>query len=231
MKQRFSLWLSLLGLLGLTAMVSAQTTATSLVYTDATSGQRFEFTAFGTLVYQPQNLVSAGWQVKYKDPSGSHTAYYFNRQLNSGVEAVALTANFPTGQVLNKGDRLYVHAVMRTTDGKLRITKRFIWDVGQGPISSVLTYENTSSSPVEVDDVIIWRLPKPPLRLPPPPGPPGGRPCPYIPPLEPASVSTLLVNIGGVRYVQTVISYAAAPPLQPSQSRDEPTGGADGCDG
>ena len=183
MKQRpiWCLWLSLLGLIGLTAVVSAQTAATSLVYTDATSGQRVEFTPFGTLVFQPQNLVSACWRINYEDRSGSHTAYYFNRQLNSDVVPVSLTANLPNGQVLNPGTRLYVRAVMRTADGNLRITRRFIWDAGKGPISSVLTCENTASSPVSVNDVIIWRPANPPTVH--------AEACPYIPPLGFASAS------------------------------------------
>lgn len=221
MKHRFSVrfWLSLIGMICLTGAVSAQTS--SLVFTDATSGQRVEFTPFGTLVYQPQNIVSAAWRINYADRSGSYFAYYFNGQLNAGVVPVSLTANFPTGQVLNKGEQLYVLVVLRTTDGKLRITRRFSWAAGQGAINSVLTYENTSSSTVNVNDVIIFRVEDPP--------PLPAEACPYIPPLGLADVSYSPVNIGGRRYVRTGISFAI-PTLPPSQSRDVPTAGCDGSD-
>lgn len=221
MKQQsiLRLWLSVIALILLTGAVSAQTS--SLFFTDATSGQRVEFTPFGTLRYQPQNIVSAAWRINYADASGSHFAYYFNGQLNADVVPVSLTANFPNGQVLNIGERLYVLAVMRTADGKLRITRRFSWDAGRGTINSVLTYENTSSSAVDVNNVIIWRPADPPT-LP-------AEACPYIPPLGLADVSYSTVNIGGRRYVRTAISFAA-PPLQPSQSRDVPTAGCDGQD-
>jgi hypothetical protein len=219
MKQQLTLrfWLTLVALIFLTGAVSAQTS--SLVFTDATSGQCVEFTPFGTLVYQPQHIVSAAWRINYEDRSGSYFAYYFNGQLNADVVPVSLTANFPTGQVLNKGQRLYVRVVMRTADGKLRITRRFSWDAGLGTINSVFTYENTSSSPVDVNNVIIWRPADPPT-LP-------AEACPYIPPLGLADVSYSNVNIGGRGYVRTGISFTTAP-LQPTQSRDVPTAGCDG---
>lgn len=220
MKQRSSLCVLLLlvGLISLTGTVSAQTS--SLVFTEANTGRRVEFTPYGTLVFQPQGLVSAGWRINYEDRTGSYSAWYFNRQLNSDVVPVSLTANFPNGQVLNVGERLYVEAVMRTVDGKLTITRRFSWDAGKGPINSVLTCENISRIPVSVNNVIIFR-PEDPPTLP-------AEACPYIPPLGFASVSYSPILIGSVRYVRTVISFTAAPPLQPSQSRDVPTAGCDG---
>ncbi len=221
MKQHFSsrVWQSLVSLIFLTSFVAAQTSQSSLVYTDATSGQRVEFTPFGTLKFQPQNLVSAAWRINYADRSGSHSAWFFNQQLNSGVIPVSLTANYPTGQVLNIGERLYVGAVMQTADGKLRITQRFIWDAGRGPINSVLTYENISKNPVDVNNVIIWRLEEPP--------PIHGELCPYIQPLPGMTAATSLVTILGTRYLRTVLSFTL-PPLQPSQSRDVPTAGCNG---
>ena len=216
MKQRSIFWLSLLSLIFLTGAASAQS---SLYFTDATSGQRVDFTPFGTMVFQPQGLVSGGWRVNYQDRSGGQSIWYFNSQLNSGVQPVSLTANFPNGQVLNRGTRLYVRAVMRSADGKLRITQRFIWDAGNGPISSVLTVENTSNSPLNVNDVIVWRPEEPP--------PVSSEVCPYIPPIDGFTAARSIVIIGTVRYVRTVISFTTTP-LQPSQSRDVPT---DGCHG
>lgn len=219
MKQRsiLRLWLSVIGLILLTGAVSAQTS--SLFFTDATSGQRVEFTPFGTVVFQPQNLVSGGWRINYADRSGSFSAGYFNRQLNSGVEAVSLTANFPSGQVLNTGERVYVRSVFRTADGKLTITRRYIWDAGKGTINSVITVENTSKHPLSVNNVIVWR-PEDPPTLP-------AETCPYIPPVDDALVSNTQVTIGAVRYVRTNISFTTSP-LQPSQSRDIPSAGCDG---
>ena len=217
MKQRsiLRLWLSLVGLAFLTSVVSAQTS--SLVYTDATSGRRVEFTPFGTLVFQPQNLVSGGWRINYEDRSGSHSVWFFNRQLNSGVVSVSLTANLPSGQVLNTGTRLYVRAVMRTADGKLSITQRFIWEAGCKTITSVLTFENTSNAPLMVEDVIIWRPADPPVCA---------EVCPYIPPVDGATIATSFVALLGQRYIRTVASFTV--PLQPSQSRDMPSGGCHG---
>ena len=217
MKQRSTLrfWLSLVGLVFLTGAVSAQTS--SLVYTDATSGQRVEFTPSGTLVFQPQNLVSGGWRINYEDRSGSHSVWFFNRQLNSGVVSVSLTANLPSGQVLNTGTRLYVRAVMRTADGKLSITQRFIWEAGCKTITSVLTFENTSNAPLMVEDVIIWRPADPPVCA---------EVCPYIPPVDGATIATSFVALLGQRYIRTVASFTV--PLQPSQSRDMPSGGCHG---
>ena len=217
MKQRSTLrfWLSLVGLVFLTGAVSAQTS--SLVYTDATSGQRVEFTPSGTLVFQPQNLVSGGWRINYEDRSGSHSVWFFNRQLNSGVVSVSLTANLPSGQVLNTGTRLYVRAVMRTADGKLSITQRFIWEAGCKTITSVLTFENTSNAPLMVEDVLIWRPADPPVCA---------EVCPYIPPVDGATIATSFVALLGQRYIRTVASFTV--PLQPSQSRDMPSGGCHG---
>lgn len=219
MKQRsiLRLWLSLTSLVLLTGVGAAQ--SSSLVYTEAATGRRVEFTRFGTLVFQPQNLVSGGWRINYEDRSGSHSVWFFNRQLNFGVVPVSLTANFPNGQVLNTGERLYVRAVMRSADGKLSITQRFIWDAGKGPISSVLTVENTSSSPLSVNNVIVWR-PEDPPALP-------AEVCPYIPPIDDFTAANSIVSIGGVRYIRTVISFTTTP-LPPSQSRDVPTAGCHG---
>ncbi len=217
MNQRtiLSLWMSLIGLFFLTGIASAHS---SLVYTEAASGRRVEFTPFGTLVFQPQNLVSGAWRINYEDRAGSHSVWFFNRQFSSGVVPVSLTANFPNGQVLNTGVRLYVRAVMRTADGKLSITQRFIWDAGKSPISSVLTYENTASSPLVVNDVIIWRPANPPT-LP-------AEVCPYIPPVDGATIATSFVALLGQSYIRTVASFTV--PLQPTQSRDVPTAGCHG---
>lgn len=221
MKQQSALhlWLSITSLVFLTSVVSAQSSQTSLVYTEAATGRRVEFTPFGTLVFQPQNLVSGAWRINYEDRSGSHSAWFFNRQLHFGVVPVALTANIPNGQVLNKGTRLYVRAVMRTADGKLSITQRFFWDAGQSPISSVLTVENTASGPLQVNNVIVWRPENPPT-LP-------AEVCPYIPPTDGATAATSLVAILGQRYLRTIVSFTSAP-LQPTQSRDVPTAGCHG---
>ena len=218
MKQRsiLSLGLSLISLFCLTGSVSAQS---SLIYTEAASGRRVEFTPFGTLVFQPQNLVSGGWRINYEDRAGSHSVWFINRQFSSGVVPVSLTANFPSGQTLATGTRLYVRAVMRTADGKLQVTQRFIWDAGRSPISSVLTVENTANSPLNVNNVIGWRPADPPTL-------PAER-CPYIPPFEDSTAATTLVLFLGQRYLRTVVTFTATP-LQPSQSRDVPTPGCHG---
>ena len=217
MKQRniLSLWLSLSSLFFLTGIASAQS---SLVYTEAATGRRVEFTPFGTLVFQQQNLVSGGWRINYEDRSGSHSAWFFNRQFNSGVVPVSLSANLPNGQTLATGIRLYVRAVMRTADGRLSLTQRFVWDAGRSPITSVLTYENTSISPLIVQDVFIWRPADPPT-LP-------AEVCPYIPPFDGATITTSFVALLGQRYIRTVASFTV--PLQPTQSRDVPTAGCHG---
>lgn len=217
MKQRSigSLWLSFVGLVFLTGVAAAQS---SLFYTEAATGRSVEFTPFGTLVFQQQNLVSGGWRVNYEDRSGGHSIWFFNRQLTSGVMAVSLTANLPSGQTLPQGVRLYVRAVMRSADGKLSLVQRFFWDVGKGPISSVLTVENTSNSPLEVNNVIVWRPQSPP--------PVSSELCPYIPPTDGASVATSLVTILGQPYIRTASSFTT--PLQPSQSKDVPQAGCHG---
>ena len=218
MKQRsiLRLGLSLISLFFLTGIVSAQS---SLIFTEAVTGRSVEFTPFGTLVYQPQNLVSGAWRINYEDRVGSHSVWFFNQQFSSGVVPVSLTANFPSGQTLATGTRLYVRAVMRTADGKLSLTQRFIWDAGKSLISSVLTYENTASSPLNVNNVIVWR-PEDPPTLP-------AEVCPYIPPIDGATAATSLVIILGQQYHRTVVSFTTAP-LQPSQSRDVPTVGCHG---
>lgn len=220
MKQRsiLRLGLSIIGLVLLTGIGSAQSTS-SLYFTEAASGRRVEFTPFGTLVFQPQNLVSGAWRINYSDRSGSYAIWYVNRQLNSGVVPVSLTANYPSGQVLTTGTRLSVIARMRSVDGKLQVTQRFIWDAGRSPISSVMTIENTANSPLQVNNVIGWRPADPPTL-------PAER-CPYIPPFEDTTAATTLVLFLGQRYLRTVVTFTAAP-LQPSQSTDVP---APGCHG
>ncbi|MFN7930676.1 MAG: hypothetical protein U0Y68_22690 [Blastocatellia bacterium] len=217
MKQRaiFHLWLSFIGLVWLTSAASAQS---SLFYTDAATGRTIQFTPFGTLVFQQQNLVSGAWRINYEDRSGTHSVWFFNQQQTSGVQAVSLTANLPSGQTLRPGVRLYVRAVMRSADGKLRLTQRFFWDVGRGPISSVLTVENTSNSSLDVNNVIVWRPQEPP--------PVSSELCPYIPPTDGASIATTLVSIGGQPYIRTVSSFTT--PLQPAQAQDVPQAGCHG---
>lgn len=220
MKQRYvlRLWLSLIGLFFLTGGVYAHSSLSSLVFTEAGTGRRVEFTPFGTLVFHPQNQVSGAWRINYEDRSGRHSAWYFNRQFNSGVVPVSLTANLPNGEVLSLGVRLYVRAVMRTADGKLRITRRFSWEAECKPINSVLTFENTANTPVMVEDVIVWRPAEPP--------PVCAELCPYIPPVDGATIATSFVTLLGQRYIRTIASFTT--PLQPTQAKDVPTGGCDG---
>jgi hypothetical protein len=209
-----SLLLLLLSQVFLTGVVFAHS---SLTFTEAATGRRVEFTPFGTLVLQSQQLVSGGWQINYEDRGGRHSAWYFNSQYNANVVPVSLTANWPNGQALAPGVRLYVRAVMRTANGKLTLTQRFIWDVGRGPISSVLTFENTANNPLLVPEVIIWRPVFPPSHA---------ELCPYIPPVDGASIATSFVSVWGQRYSKTTASFTA--PLQTTQSRDVPTAGCHG---
>ncbi|MFN0118996.1 MAG: hypothetical protein ACKV2V_00680 [Blastocatellia bacterium] len=207
-------------MLGLFMLTTAALAQSSLIYTEAATGQRVEFTPFGTLVFQQQNLVSGAWQISYEDRSGRQMAGYFNSQLNGNVVPVSLTANFPNGQTLATGARLYVRAVFRTADGKMTLTRRFIWDAGAGPVSSALTLENTSRSPVAVRNVITLEPVNPPLP---------SEVCPYIPPIDGFSPATSVVTVQGVAYNRTVLSLSATTaPMQSGDTKDVPT---DGCHG
>jgi hypothetical protein len=140
--------LLLISLMVLTDVASAQR---SLIFSD-TEGRRVEFTIFGTIVYPDKNIVSRGYEVVY---GNNLRAWYLNSSFNSGIVPVSLSSDQSDEKPLNKGTRVYVRAVVRTEDGRLTITHRYIWRVGTPRIDAVVTVKNSSGYPLRLSEVSI----------------------------------------------------------------------------
>jgi hypothetical protein len=234
--------LLLISLMVLGGVASAQSPdPTSLTFND-TDGRRVTFTIFGTIVYPRQNnVVSRGYEVVYDADS---RAFYLNSSFNSGIVPVSLSADQPDEHVLSKVERVYVRAVVRTADGKLTITHRYIWRGGSSKIDAVVTVKNNTGFPLKLNEVSILTPPRGSTpgksSNPATPSTPGrsSNPatpstrttstqfaCPCMPalPFDGSEVDSTIVTIppDQEEYVKTTASYPEEP-LQPDSSVDVP---------
>jgi hypothetical protein len=217
----FRLLLLLISLMVLTDVASAQQ---SLIFSD-TKGRKVVFTIFGTIVYPNQNVVSRGYEVVYGD---NFRAWYLNGSFNFGIVPVSLSSDQSDEQPLSDGTRVYVRAVVRTADGRLTITHRYIWRVGSPRIDAVVTVKNSSGLPLRLREVSILTPYKPstpatPLRSP----TPTQYSCHCVPalPFDGSTVESSIVTIPpDLQYVETKASFPS-PALQTDDSVDVP-----GCD-
>jgi hypothetical protein len=224
--------LLLISLMVLGGVVSAQSSdPTSLTFND-THGRRVTFTNFGTIVYPNQsNVVSRGYKIVYGVDS---IAYYLNSSFNSGIVSVSLSADRPNEHILSDGARVYVRAVVRTSDGKLTITHRYIWRGGSSKIDAVVTVKNSSGFPLRLKEVSILTPHMPSM-----PGSPSAPARPLTPtmptqyschcvpaiPFDGSTVDSSIITIPpGLTYDETTASFPP-PALQTDGSADVP-----GCD-
>ncbi|MDX2030154.1 MAG: hypothetical protein SF339_05770 [Blastocatellia bacterium] len=206
----FRFFLLLAGLLLLADSGRAQ--SSSLVFSDA-AGRRLEFTPFGTIVNQQTGLVSRGYSLGYHDGSTAKRVYYLNNSIQSGIVPVSLSADQPTGQILTQGQRVYVRAVVRTADGKLTLTFRYIWRVGAMGVEAIGTMTNNTDSQLDVEELSLYS----------PLGTDCSCPCTAASVFDGATIRTSVVIIANVRYRRTALMYGT--PLQRNDTRD-----TEGCD-
>jgi hypothetical protein len=221
--------LLLISLIALTDVASAQSPdPTSLTFND-TDGRRVTFTIFGTIVYPRQNnVVSRGYEVVYDTDS---RAFYLNSSFNSGIVPVSLSADQPDEHVLSNVERVYVRAVVRTSDGKLTITHRYIWRGGSSKIDAVVTVKNNTGFSLKLNEVSILTPDRrsTPGRSSKPAAPStqsatAQYSCPCLPalPFDGSEVDSSTVTIPpDMTYVKTTASYPEEP-LQPDSSVDVP---------
>jgi hypothetical protein len=213
--------LLLISLIILTDVASAQQ---SLIFSD-TKGRRVGFTIFGTIIYPDQNVVSRGYEVVYGD---NFRAWYLNGSFNFGIVPVSLSSDQSDEQPLNDGTRIYVRAVVRTADGRLTITHRYIWRVGSPRIEAIVTVKNSSGLPIRLKEVSVLTPYRPstratPLRS----ATPTQYSCHCVPalPFDGSTVDSSIVTIPpDLPYVKTTASFPS-PALQTDGSVDVP-----GCD-
>ena len=216
--------------LGGVASVQSQD-PTSLTFND-TDGRRVTFTIFGTIVYPKQNnVVSRGYEVVYGADS---RAYFLNSSFNSGIVPVSLSADRPDEHILSNGERVYVRAVVRTADGRLTITHRYIWRGGSSKIDAIVTVKNNTGFPLRLKEVSILTpyRPSTPGTSSKPATPstqstPTQYSCPCVPaaPFDGSTVDSSIVIIPpDMQYVKTTASFPP-PTLEPNASADVP-----GCD-
>jgi hypothetical protein len=224
---RFFLLLISLMLLGGAASVQSPD-PTSLTFND-TDGRRVTFTIFGTIVYPKQNnVVSRGYEVVYGDDS---RAYYLNNRFNAGIVPVSLSADQPDEHILSSGERVYVRAVVRTADGRLTITHRYIWRAGSSKIDAVVTVKNNTGSPLRLNEVSILTPYRRSIQgksstpaTPSTPVAPSAYSCPCAPavPYDGSEVDSTIVTIPpDMTYVKTTASFPP-PTLETDASADVP---------
>jgi len=225
----FRSFLLLISLMVLGGVASVQSPdQTSLTFND-TDGRRVTFTIFGTIVYPKQNnVVSRGYEVVYGADS---KAYYLNSSFNSGIVPVSLSADQPDEHVLSSGERVYVRAVVRTADGKLTITHRYIWQGGSSKIDAVVTVKNNTGSPLRLNEVSILtpyrgsiqgRTSKPATSS--TQATPTQFSCPCMPvrPFDGSTVESSIITIPpDMQYVKTTASFPP-PTLETDSSVDVP---------
>jgi hypothetical protein len=190
-----------------------------------------EFTIFGTIVYPDQNIVSRGYEVVYGD---NLRAWYLNSSFNSGIVPVSLSSDQSDEKPLNDGTRVYVRAVVRTEDGKLTITHRYIWRVGTPRIEAIVTVKNSSGYPLRLSEVSILtpytRSTQGKSSTQATPGTPVASSlyschCAPAVPYDGSEVDSTIVTIPpDMKYVKTTASYPS-PDLETDGSVDVP-----GCD-
>jgi hypothetical protein len=230
MKYTTPLFRSLLLLISLMVFTDVASAQRSLIFTD-NEGRRVEFTIFGTIVYLDQNIVSRGYEVVYGD---NLRAYYLNSSFNSGIVPVSLSSDQSDEKPLNKGTRVYVRAVVRTEDGRLTITHRYIWRVGTPRIEAIVTVKNSSGYPLRLSEVSILtpytrsRQSKSSTpAAPSTPATPSLYSCHCAPavPYDGSEIDSSIVTIPpDLEYVKTTASYSS-PDLETEGSVDVP-----GCD-
>ena len=219
----FRSFLLLISLMVLGGEASVQSPdPTSLTFND-TSGRRVTFTIFGTIVYPRQNnVVSRGYEVVYGADS---RAFYLSSSFNSGIVPVSLSADQPNERTLSNDERVYVRAVVRTADGRLTITHRYIWRGGSSKIDAVVTVINSSGSPLGLRRVSILTPYRPSTS-----GKastqttPAQYSCPCVPalPFDGSTVDSSIVIIPpNMPYAETTASYPQ-PGLQTDGSVDIP---------
>jgi hypothetical protein len=225
----FRSFLLLISLVVLGGVASAQSPdPTSLTFND-TTGRRVRFTNFGTIVYPKQNnVVSRGYEVVYGADS---RAYYLSSSFNSGIVPVSLSADQPNEHILGTDERVYVRAVVRTSDGRLTITHRYFWRGGSSKIDSVVTVKNNTRFPLKLNQVSILTpyRPSTPSKSSNPATPStqttsAQYSCPCLPalPFDGSEVDSTIVTIPpDTTYVKTTASYPEGS-LQPDSSVDIP---------
>ena len=219
----FRSFLLLISLMVLGGVASAQSPdPTSLTFND-TAGRRVTFTIFGTIVYPRQNnVVSRGYEVVYGADS---RAFYLSSSFNSGIVPVSLSADQPNERVLSNDERVYVRAVVRTSDGRLTITHRYIWRGGSSKIDAVVTVINSSGSPLRLREVSILTPYRPStLVRPSTQTTPTLYSCHCVPalPFDGSTVDSTIVTIPPkTPYVKTTASYPS-PDLETDGSVDIP---------
>jgi hypothetical protein len=226
----FLLLISLMVLGGAASVQSPE--PTSLTFND-TDGRRVTFTIFGTIVHPRQNnVVSRGYEVVYGADS---RAYYLNSSFNSGIVPVSLTADQPDEHTLSNGERVYLRAVVRTADGRLTITHRYIWRGGSSKIDAVVTVKNNTGFPLRLKEVSILTPDRRSLQgrssKPATPSTQSATTlysCPCMPalPFDGSTVESSIVTIPpDMTYDKTTASFPP-PTLETDASVDVP-----GCDG
>jgi len=219
----FRSFLLLINLMVLGGVASAQSPdPTSLTFND-TAGRRVTFTIFGTIVYPRQNnVVSRGYEVVYGADS---RAFYLSSSFNSGIVPVSLSADQPNERTLSNDERVYVRAVVRTSDGRLTITHRYIWRGGSSKIDAVVTVINSSGFPLRLKGVSILTPYRPPkLGRPSTQTTPTQYSCPCVPalPFDGSTVDSSIVIIPpNMPYVKTTASFPP-PGLETDSSVDIP---------
>jgi hypothetical protein len=219
----FRSFLLLISLMILGGVASAQSPdPRSLTFND-TDGRRVTFTIFGTIVYPKQNnVVSRGYEVVYGADS---RAYYLNNSFNAGIVPVSLSADQPDEHILSSSARVYVRAVVRTADGRLTITHRYIWRGGSSKIDAVVTVKNNTGFPLRLKEVSILTPYRPST-----PGRPSTQStptqssCHCVPalPFDGSTVdSTIVIIPPGTPYVETTASFPP-PTLETDGSVDIP---------
>ena|GEM_PF-5043127 len=222
----FLLLISLMALGGAASVQSPE--PTSLTFND-TDGRRVTFTIFGTIVYPKQNnVVSRGYEVVYGDDS---RAYYLNNRFNAGIVPVSLSADQPNEHTLSSGERVYVRAVVRTADGRLTITHRYIWQGGSSKIDAVVTVKNNTGFPLRLNEVsILTPYTRSIQGGPSKPATPSAQTtqsqysCPCLPvrPFDGSEVDSSIVTIPpDMTYVKTTASFPP-PTLETDASVDVP---------
>lgn len=215
--------LLLIGLMVLAGVTSAQSPDPPTLTFNDSHGRRVTFTIFGTIIYPNQNnAVSRGYEVVYGNDS---RAYYLNGSINSAIVPVSLSADQPNEHILSDGARVYVRAVVRTADGKLTITHRYIWRGGTSKIDAVVTVKNSSGKPLPLKEVSIYTPYRPStLATPLTPVTPTQYSCHCVPavPFDGSTVDSSIVTIPpAMIYLETTASFPPSA-LPPDGSVDVP---------